>query len=134
MTNDELNGWYKEEILKECLHKYKRVSIKGYLYRECTKCDYRSQVHGLIDLELMQPRDHLSDPAVILRAMQKLINAGYIFEPLYMGGEIVPDNIWIIFPKTMFPRQSPAHICGLTNKAIMLALKAKVENDTRRTD
>lgn len=124
MTNDELNRWYHEHLGK-CVHKW-------YVFREgkknkqgssrdtikCKKCDYKREYgswHGPPDP--LNFNNYLSNPAVIL-------------------GTIVENGITSIWcdnldggkafylPEFDNETLDAEHF----NRAVLLALKAKVEN------
>lgn len=131
MTNDELKEFYHEKILKKCLHKYKRVVIKEYIYRECTKCDYCSQVHGLIDLEPMRVPDYLSDPAVILGIIKEhdfAIDQVYTFQDIItFGNEHDTREIKLYIVKQAKDNAKEFADESL-ERAVMMAYKAKHES------
>lgn len=133
MTNDELksflNGWYHEQIKGKCVHEYKRMVINGYVYRDCVKCDYCSQVHGLIDLEPMWPPDYLSDPAVMWGIVIKLIDDGYEFG--WIGGFAVYKR----HGESTAPNYDDKLLAlpdSNPERAVMLALKAKHAKRAKR--
>lgn len=135
MTNDELNRWY-HEYLGKCVHNVKwevpNISTippeRDGRYR-CQK----QKCNAVVSEKWMRQgryfvSDYLSHPAVILGIIKKLIKIHHV--NIYsliddMGVEIVMDE---------YENQKPSYkrdrVRGESlEHAVMLALKAKVENE-----
>lgn len=122
MTNDELNRWY-HEYLGKCVHDVKKVQFYNpplefddikYI---CRKCEVSFNTKD----EAETP-DYLSDPAVILGIIKE---HKIKVEPNTQIAQM-PKYVAEIRHRKSFIRKWDDEL----ERAVMLALKAKVENES----